>query len=160
MLRDFLAGWIVAPPQVPLYSCTTMALYPTDLEEIRRIAFEHWVRPVEFSKTIEAMYADGVRLFVEVGPRGNLTAFVDDILRGRPYLAVPANVMRRSGITQLHHLIGLLAAHGVPMQLEPLYARRSPRALALDRSEDPLGEKQQTAGRMKLATGWPPMGIS
>jgi len=160
VLREFLANWIVAPPQVPLYSCTTMALYPSTMIEIHRLAFEHWVRPVEFRQTIEAMYADGVRLFVEVGPRGNLTAFVDDILRGRPYLAAPANVLSRSGIAQLNHLVGLLAAHGVPMQLEPLYARRAPRRLNLDRPSDPTGEGERLAGRMKLATGWPPMGIS
>ena len=168
VLREFLANWIVAPAQVTLYSCTTMAPYPsgtstelsTSLSETHRIAFEHWVRPVEFRQTIEAMYADGVRLFVEVGPRGNLTAFVDDILRGRPYLAVPANVMRRSGVTQLNHLVGLLAAHGVPMQLEPLYARRLPRRLNLDSPSDPMDEEERLAGRMKLATGWPPMGIS
>jgi len=167
-LRESLAGWIVAPPQTPLYSCTIVAPYPSDtstglstsLAETRRIAHEHWAQPVEFRQTIEAMYADGVRLFVEVGPRGNLTAFVDDILRGRPYLAVPANVVHRSGITQLNHLVGLLAAHGVPMQLEHLYDRRAPRKLNLDRPSDPTGEREQLAGRMKLATGWPPMDIS
>jgi len=38
------------------------------------------------------MYEDGVRLFVEAGPRGNLTAFVSDILRGNLHLAMPANL--------------------------------------------------------------------
>ena len=160
VLREFLSNWIVAPPQVPLYSCTTKTLYPSTMTEVRRLAFEHWVRPVEFRRTIEAMYADGVRLFVEVGPRGNLTAFVDDILRGRPYLAVPANVIHRSGITQLNHLVGLLAAHGVSMQLDLLYARRAPRRLNLDRPSDPIGEGKRLTRQMKLATGWPPMGIS
>ena len=32
------------------------------------------------------MYADGVRSFIELGPSGNLTAFVDDILRTQPHL--------------------------------------------------------------------------
>ena len=159
VLRDFLARWIDAPPRVPLYSCTTTELFPADLPEIRRIAFEHWCRSVEFRRTIEKMYDDGVRLFVEVGPRGNLTAFVDDILRGRPYLAAPANVLRRSGVTQLNHLLGLLAAHGVPMQLEPLYARRAPRKLDLGRLPTSEDTKQRT-GQVQLATGWPPMAIA
>ena len=71
-------------------------------------------------------------IFVEVGPRGNLTGFVEDILRGRPHLAVAADTMSRSGITQLNHLVALLAAQGVPMRLDELYARRSPRKLAMD----------------------------
>ena len=59
-------------------------------EEIRSLLVEHWTSPVRFRETIEALYADGARVFVEAGPRGNMTAFVEDILRGRPACAVAA----------------------------------------------------------------------
>src|SRR5207237_857216 len=84
----------VSAPKTDIYSCTTAAPYPSDPTEIRRLFVEHWACPVRFRETIEAMYAAGVRLFAEVGPRGNLTAFVDDILRGRPPLAVPSPLPR------------------------------------------------------------------
>ena len=51
-------------------------------KSIREIAVEQWAAPVAFRQTVEAMHNDGVRTFVEIGARGNLTAFVDDILRG------------------------------------------------------------------------------
>ena len=51
-----------------------------------------WTRPVAFRDTIEAMYRDGLRVFVDVGARGNLCGFVEDILRGRPAFAVAANL--------------------------------------------------------------------
>lgn len=159
-LQAFFARWLVNPPRIKTYSCTTSSPFPTDTAQIREVALEHWMRPVEFRKTIEAMYADGVRIFVEVGPRGNLTAFVDDILRGKPHIAVPADVMHRSGITQLNHLVGILAAQGVSMRLDQLYAHRSPRRLDLDRPDDPDGHGRKSRGRMKLATGWPPMHLS
>jgi acyl transferase domain-containing protein/phosphopantetheinyl transferase len=124
-LREYFHTVEFRPPQIPVYSCATAAPLPADPDAAREIAVAQWSRPVRFRETIEAMYADGVRLFVEAGPRGNLTAFVDDILRGRPYLAVAANLPRRSGVTQLHHVLGLLAAHGVPVQLDPLYLRRN-----------------------------------
>src|SRR5262249_51268316 len=108
--------------RTPVYSCTTGRLFPVDPGEVRRLAVAHWAAPAEFTRMIEAMYADGVRLFVEAGPRGNLSAFVEDILRGRPFAALPANAQRRSGITQLNHLVGQLAAHHVPLQLGALYA--------------------------------------
>jgi acyl transferase domain-containing protein len=158
-LRPLFAQWLVAPPRVRTYSCTTMSSL-SDLAQIQEVAVEHWLRPVEFRKTIEAMYADGVRIFVEAGPRGNLTAFVDDILRGQPHLAVPADVINRSSIAQLNHLVGMLAAQGVPMQLDYLYSRRSPRKLDLDRPDDPEGRGQKSSDRVKLATGWPPMVLS
>ncbi len=129
-LRHAYAQVPIRPPHLTLYSCTTAAPYPSDPAEIRRLMADHWVLPVEFRRTIEALYADGVRLFVEAGPRGNLTTFVEDILRGRPFAAVPLNVQRRSGITQLNHAVALLSAHSLDLNLAPLYQRRQPRRVA------------------------------
>jgi malonyl CoA-acyl carrier protein transacylase/phosphopantetheinyl transferase len=111
-------------PHTPVYSATTGRLFPEDPAEIRRLTLSHWASPVEFTNMIRTMHDDGFRLFVEVGPRGNLTAFVEDILRGREFLSVPANRPRRSGVTQIHHLAAQLASHGVPLNLAHLYARR------------------------------------
>jgi len=154
-LRPFFSRWLTSSPHVPLYSCTTMAPYPADLTQIQELAFQHWMRPVEFRKTIEAMYADGVRIFVEVGPRGNLTAFVDDILRSEPHLAVPSNIPTRSGITQLNHLVGLLAAQGVHMRLDRLYARRAPQKLSPEVADGDPRRRNDMASSMKLAVGLP-----
>jgi malonyl CoA-acyl carrier protein transacylase len=112
-----------------IYSCTTGRPFPPEPREIRRLAIAHWAAPVVFSQMIENMYADGIRLFVEAGPRGNLSAFVEDILRGRSFAALPADVPRRSGLTQLNHLAGQLAAHHVPLHLGFLYSRRNPQRL-------------------------------
>jgi acyl transferase domain-containing protein len=117
----------VRPPRLPLYSCTTGQLFPTEPAAIRRLAVTHWASPVEFVRLAETMYADGVRLFVECGPRGNLTSFLQDILRGKPCEAVPVNLLHRSGLTQLNHMAALLAAHHVPLRLEHFYTRRDPR---------------------------------
>lgn len=121
----------IVSPRIPVYSCATAQSHQNDPEEIRRLAVEQWCRPVRFRETIDAMYADGVRIFVEVGPKGNLTSFVDDILQNRRYLAMPSNVSHRSGITQINYLIGLLAAHGVHMRLDYLYVHRAPKRLSL-----------------------------
>src|SRR2546421_7837776 len=88
------------------------------------MAVNHWVNPVEFTWMVETMYADGVRLFVECGPRGNLSAFVEDILRGKPFAAIPANVARKSGPTQINHMVAQLVAHGVELNLGCLYEGR------------------------------------
>ena len=124
-------------PDVALWSCATAAPYPAEPEEARHVSLAQWIRRVRFRETVEAMYADGVRIFVEVGPRGNLTSFANDVLGKRPALAVASNVASRSGITQLHHLLGLLAAQGVPMKLDPLYQRREPRRIDLSAPASP-----------------------
>lgn len=151
-LKQALEGWIVRPPTIPLYSCTSIDRYPMDLREARTLAYEHWIRPVEFSRTIRRMWDDGVRIFVEAGPRGNLTAFIADVLEGLPAVAVAANVSRRSDVKQLHHLLAQLAAHGVPMTLHPLYERRRPSRL--DWFADARAASNARAlGRVKLPTG-------
>ncbi|HEY2765307.1 MAG TPA: beta-ketoacyl synthase N-terminal-like domain-containing protein [Pseudonocardiaceae bacterium] len=117
---------------ITLYSCITAAPCPDEPEAVAAYLTDQISHPVRFRETIEAMYRDGARIFVEVGPRGNLSASVDDTLRGMPHLAVPADVIDQSGPTQLAHLVGLLAAHHVPMNLAALYTHRSPQRLSMD----------------------------
>ncbi|MCA9937179.1 MAG: polyketide synthase dehydratase domain-containing protein [Anaerolineales bacterium] len=150
-LRDFFQRLPMAPAQTPTYSGTTARLFSDDLNEIRDTAVEHWVATVRFRELVQQMHDDGVRLFVEVGGRGNLNAFINDILRGQTQYAIPVNLQQRSGIKQLNHLLAQLAAHGVPMDLRYLYQRRRPRLLTLTKGEDVT---QVSAGTMKLQTSW------
>jgi malonyl CoA-acyl carrier protein transacylase len=123
--RELFAAVPFAPPHTPVYCCTTGSLFPADPDAVRQLAVNQWVTPVEFTRTIQAMHADGVRVFVECGPRGNLSAFVEDILRGKPFAAIPANVPRKSGPTQINHMVAQLAAHGVEFDLAALYEGRA-----------------------------------
>lgn len=116
-------------PRRTVYSATTGQPFPTDPAEIRALALAHWASPVRFIEAIENLYATGVRIFVEVGPRGNLSSFVEDILRGREFLAAPADVQRRGGLTQFCHLVAQLFVHQVPLRLEFLYRHRSVRRI-------------------------------
>jgi acyl transferase domain-containing protein len=126
---------------VDIYSYVTAELYPKDPDEVRKIIIEQWARPVRFRETIEAMYDAGVRIFVEVGPKDNLVGFVDDTLKGRSFVAVPANAPKRSGISQLNHMVGLLAAHCVPMRLDYFYSRRNPKRLPIWEEVEDLPKK-------------------
>jgi len=112
------------PPTRQLYSCTTTRLFPNEPKAMRDLALSHWHSPVEFRRMIEQMHQSGVRLFVEAGPRGILSSFVQDILRGRPCLALPADMSRRSAITQWNHLVAQLAVHRVAIDLGFLYRHR------------------------------------
>ena len=50
---------------------------------------------------IEQAYADGVRVFVEHGPRGLCSGWIKRILGDRDHVAVPLDVAGRSGVRQL-----------------------------------------------------------
>jgi malonyl CoA-acyl carrier protein transacylase/phosphopantetheinyl transferase len=153
-LRDVFAQIGVGCANSTVYSCTTVAPYPADEDGVRELFVEHWTRPVEFRRTIERLYDEGARVFVEAGPRANLTGFLDDILRGRPYCAVPADLQRRTGTAQLNHLVGILAAHEVDLDLGYLYAHRQVRAVTW---ADAAQSHAPTRGGsdVSLALSWP-----
>ena len=158
-LREVFQKFPISKPRVPVWSCTLKGPYPEDLEEVRALLANHWIEPVAFRETVDRLYEEGYRTFVEVGPRGNLTAFVEDILRGRPFLAIPSNLPRRSGLEQLHHLLGMLAAQRVPLNLLPLHETRDSRQLTLEAKEDSerLGLRKDRS--LTLSMGLPRMDI-
>jgi malonyl CoA-acyl carrier protein transacylase len=122
--RELFANVPFNPPHTPVYCCSTGSKFPADPDAARQLAVNHWVMPVEFTRMIETMHAEGVRLFVECGPRGNLSAFVEDILRGKSFAAIPANLPRKSGPTQINHMVAQLVAHGVELNLAALHENR------------------------------------
>jgi acyl transferase domain-containing protein len=87
--RAHLAELALQRPRVPVWSATTCAPYPDDAAAIRTLAIDHLVKPVRFRELVLALYAAGVRAFVQLGV-GSPTGFVDDTLRGKDYLAVAA----------------------------------------------------------------------
>ena len=109
---------------------------------------------VAFRETIEAMHADGLRLFVDVGARGNLAGFVEDILRGKPAFAIAANLPRRSGLTQLNHLVASMFAQGVPLESRLSLRTPAPSRNRLERS------RAARSRNVELAIGFPRMQLS
>jgi acyl transferase domain-containing protein len=145
--EPFFASLRIVPSPIALYSCTAADRCEQTSDVITKVAGEQWARPVRFRETIEKMHDDGIRIFVEVGPRGNLTSFVDDILKGREYLAVPSNVASRPALAQVNHLVGMLAAHGVSMKLDYLYSHRT----GSHRAATKTGAKARPAIRLQTA---------
>jgi acyl transferase domain-containing protein/NAD(P)H-dependent flavin oxidoreductase YrpB (nitropropane dioxygenase family)/NADP-dependent 3-hydroxy acid dehydrogenase YdfG len=106
----------------PVYSNTTARAHATDVGRVKRQMAEHLVRPVEFVAQIEAMHADGARIFVEIGPKAVLTRLAARILDGKPHAAIALD----DGSGLAGHLAGLaqLLCAGVDLDVAPLFARR------------------------------------
>ena len=68
-------------PQIPVISNTTMAAYPSDPGEIRRILMAHLESPVHWMNNVQTLWNDhGIRLFMEVGPGDILSDLIADTL--------------------------------------------------------------------------------
>ena len=85
VIHDELEAYIAAipfhPPQIPVISNTTMAPYPSDPDEMRRILMAHLESTVHWMSNVRTLWNDyGVRLFVEVGPGETLSNLIADTL--------------------------------------------------------------------------------
>jgi acyl transferase domain-containing protein/phosphopantetheinyl transferase (holo-ACP synthase) len=152
-LREIFAQLPVRASNVELWSCTTADRYPDDPAQIRELLVEHWTSPVRFREAIERLHDNGARVFIETGPRGNMTSFIDDILRGRRNLAVATDNRRRSGLAQLNHVTAMLAVHDVPIDPGYLFAQR--RAEAIEWGQAVQATTPAPSARIPLWTSWP-----
>lgn len=74
-----------SPPSIPLYANATAAPYG---DNPRQLVADQLIRPVLWQKTLEAMSAQGVDLFIEVGAGKTLSGFVRKTCPGATALHV------------------------------------------------------------------------
>ncbi len=84
------------------------------------------IRTLDFRRVVEQAYADGVRVFVEHGPRGLCSGWIRRILGDRDHLAVALDAQGRSGVRQALHAVAWLVAAGVPVDADALLSRLTP----------------------------------
>ncbi|WP_314246661.1 SDR family NAD(P)-dependent oxidoreductase [Streptomyces kutzneri] len=122
-----LATTPVSSPHTPIWSNTTADRYPTTPEDVRSLAARQVAEPVRFVEQVEAMYAAGVRTFVEAGPGRVLSGLVGRILHGRAHTVVPLDVPGEHGLLRLVTAVAELMAAGVPVAPQALFRGRTSR---------------------------------
>jgi len=118
-----LARQTFAKPHAAVFSNTLGAQYPEDPQEIAALLASHLVRPVKFVDEIRAMYEQGARVFVEVGPKGVLTGLARQILDGKDarFIQIDSD---RTPMVQLLNGLAQLAAEGMPVDAAQLLRGR------------------------------------
>lgn len=59
------------------------------------------LNPIDFRKVVKKAWDDGVRVFIEQGPRNNMTRFVSNILGDKPYITVSFDIFDVDSLLQL-----------------------------------------------------------
>ena len=131
-IRKFTDHWMKHAPVCDVYSCATAEKLPTRVHAARKETAGRWARPVLFEKTVQRMYADGYRVFLEVGPRGLMTSAVADTLKDLDHAAIALNSIHRRGALQMRHAIGQLVALGAKMDISAHFEWRHARKLDFD----------------------------
>ncbi len=112
----------IQPPAIPVVSCASTGAFASDPDAIRDLACAQWSQPVRFRETILRLLDEGVRAFVEVGPSGNLTAFIQDTLKAAgksaDALAVSCNSRRQNDQASFLTMLGQLWCAGYPVDFD------------------------------------------
>ena len=131
-VRKFADRWMKCDPLCDVYSCRTASLLSRKPRHARSDTAERWATTIRFTETVRAMYADGYRVFLEVGPRGLMTTAIDDILGDEEHAAIALNSIHRRGLLQVQHGFAQLIAQGAEMSIAAGYARRGAKKLDFD----------------------------
>jgi acyl transferase domain-containing protein/NAD(P)-dependent dehydrogenase (short-subunit alcohol dehydrogenase family)/acyl carrier protein len=99
---------------IPVFSNSTGKPYPAESENAKQLLAGHLLSPVNYIGDINNLYSEGVRTFVEVGPKSVLTGLVKSILKDKHFTAVSLDhtMGKSSGILDLAKTLSLLASLG------------------------------------------------
>jgi len=131
---------------VKIYSNAHGAAYPLDADAVADALTTQATATIDFPRTIQRAWDDGVRIFIEHGPRAECSRWIGDILAERPHLAVALDAFGRSSLDQVFHVIGELLSAGVVLDLD-----RFRRALPAEPTIRAAG-----AAALSFPAHWPP----
>jgi acyl transferase domain-containing protein len=152
VVRKFADRRMRHSASIDVYSCATASLAPSRLRRAREDTAERWAKPVLFAETIRKMHADGYRVFLEVGPRGLMSAAISDTLRGEEHAAIALDSIHRSTTLQIRHAMGQLATLGVELDISGLYERRGAKKVDFDST---ISLEVRRTSEMRLSRAFP-----
>ena len=121
-VRELAETWLqwhrrpVQPtPGVRFYSAGWGHAYEADSERAAAAMLAHGSATLDFPRVVERAWQDGVRIFVEHGPRCLTAGWVRRILAGRPHLAVSLDAPDRPGLLPIADAVAQLWTAGVAL---------------------------------------------
>ncbi|PDW02991.1 hypothetical protein CJ255_11010 [Candidatus Viridilinea mediisalina] len=104
-------------PPLRLYTAAHYGVGEVNSDAIAHNIARAVCQPVDFPRLLERAYADGARIFLELGPGNSCTRWIGECFAGREHLAL---AIARRGADERLTLVQLLArlvAHQVPLDL-------------------------------------------
>lgn len=139
-LAEVREGWreahtrpTVEVPGVRFYSEATGQAYRPTAERAAEAMTAQGLDTIDFAATVEQAWADGVRVFVEHGPRRLCTGWIKRVLGDREHVAVALDAPQDTGLRQLCLAVAELVVAGVPVRADELLAGLARAATELPR---------------------------
>lgn len=119
---DALGRQRLHSPRLPVYANASAAPYPNSPGAIITQLSDQIGQPVRFREMVEAMYADGARIFVEIGPGNVVTGLARRCLAGKDATCISLDTRRGDGTLAFLSGLGALAVAGYPVDMAGLLA--------------------------------------
>jgi PfaB family protein len=117
-----LLTWPIAnKTETRLYTAADDRPLPMDSHDIANKIASMLCSCLDFPNLIQQVYADGARVFIELGANSNCSKWIDDTLKERPHLAASINRRGADDYASIVRLLAKLASHRVPVDLSALY---------------------------------------
>ncbi|MGO3807286.1 MAG: SDR family NAD(P)-dependent oxidoreductase, partial [Sphingobacterium sp.] len=141
---------------IPVWSNTTAAEYPKQAVQIKERLTDHLVQPVRFMEEIQAMYQDGARLFIEVGPGKVLSSLTKSCLDNE-HMTLHVEDGGQSKLTHLLRMFAQYIGSGRSFHLEKLFDHRNVKLIHLDQPDQ--YKKSTTIWRVNGQSAKPVSGV-
>ncbi len=145
-MEQYREGWralhhrpVTPQPQYRFYSNPFGGPYEPTADRVADALTEQACQTVDFARTVRRAWDDGVRIFVEHGPRNLCAGWITKTLGDRPHLAVSLDQFGKPSVEQITQAIHKLAAAGVEMDADAFFDR-------LDHAR--MGWKRPAPGRV------------
>lgn len=106
-----------------LYANAINAAYKPTKAKVADMLTRQAVTTVDFPATVRQAWEDGVRTFVELGPRDSLTQSIRLTLKDKPHLAIATDEIESGDLAQIARLAATLFAAGHPIRIDTVSAR-------------------------------------
>ncbi|ANF52839.1 erythronolide synthase [Chryseobacterium glaciei] len=134
LYETVLQGVSFEEMQIPVWSNTTATTYPTAVSEIKERLTNHLVQPVRFVEELQAMYEDGARIFIEVGP-GKVLAGLTKSCLDKEHVTLSVEDSNGNKLTYLLSMLAQYLGTGRNFNIAKLFEGRNVQVIQIDQPE-------------------------
>ncbi|MEJ2202241.1 MAG: type I polyketide synthase, partial [Desulfuromonadaceae bacterium] len=119
--RDLHRFPTTPPEDIRFYRCGLGHSYELDEESVADAILNQALATIDYPRLVEQLYADGVRIFLEMGPGNSCSRMISRILKDRPHLTRAACLPGQDAASLILRLLAQCLAEGIAVDLRKLY---------------------------------------
>jgi acyl transferase domain-containing protein/3-hydroxymyristoyl/3-hydroxydecanoyl-(acyl carrier protein) dehydratase len=129
-MKSWASGWrelhhrqTSSQRRIRVYSNALGESYVPDADRIADLLLEQACTTVDFPRTVLRAWQDGLRIFIEHGPRSLCSEWIGKILGDRPHVTIPLDTFGVSSLDQALRAIDRMKESGIEPRIGELFDR-------------------------------------